>query len=203
MVAIRLAAGFLTLLLAGPALAQDAPRVAIRGTIETVANDGQSVQVLTREGAHVTMRIKQPARINTVVAATLADIKPGGYVGAGAMPGADGVQIAMEIHIFPEAMRGSGEGFRAFDLAPGSTMTNGSIQARVDGVNGPKLTVTYKGGEKTIAIDDKTRIVSFEAGSPADLKPGAAVVARGAKAADGAYDVAFVVVGKNGVKPPM
>jgi hypothetical protein len=203
MVAIRLAAGFLALLLAGPALAQDAPRVAIRGTIETVANDGQSVQVLTREGEHVTMRLKQPPRINTVVAATLADIKPGLFVGAGAMPGAGGVQIAMEVHIFPEAMRGSGEGFRAFDLAPGSTMTNGSIQARVDGVNGPKLTVTYKGGEKTIAIDDKTRIVSFEAGSPVDLKPGAAVVARGVKAADGAYDVAFVVVGKNGVKPPM
>ena len=203
MVAIRLAAGLVALLLAGPALAQDAPRVAIRGAIESVASDGASLQVLTREGEHVTLRLKQPSRINAVVAATLADIKPGSYVGAGAMPGADGVQIAMEVHIFPESMRGAGEGFRAFDLAPGSTMTNGSIQARVDGVNGPKLTVTYKGGEKTIAIDNKTHIVAFEAGSPADLKPGAAVVARGVKAADGVYDVAIVLVGKDGVKPPM
>lgn len=203
MVAIRLAAGFLALLLAGPASAQDAPRAPIRGTIESVAGDGASLQVLTREGEHVTVRLKQPPRINAVVAATLADIKPGLFVGAGAMPGADGVQIAMEVHIFPEAMRGSGEGFRAFDLAPGSTMTNGSIQAQVNGVDGPRLTVAYKSGQQTIVIDSHTQIVSFEAGSPADLKPGAAVVARGVKAADGVYDVAFVAVGKNGVKPPM
>jgi hypothetical protein len=202
MFAIRLAAGLVALLLAAPASAQTAPRAAIRGTIESVAPDGV-VQVLTREGEHVTMRLKQPPRISAVVAATLADIKPGLFVGAGAMPGADGVQIAMEVHIFPEAMRGAGEGFRPFDLAPGSTMTNGSIQARVDGVDGPKLTVAYKGGQQTIAIDSKTRIVRFEAGSPADLKSGAAVVARGVKASDGVYDVAFVVVGKNGVKPPM
>ena len=88
----------------------------------------------------------------------------------------------MEVHIFPEAMRGTGEGFRPFDLAPKSSMTNGNISARVDATTGPKLTVTYKGGEQTIVVDPKTPIVAFEPGAKTDLKPGAAIIARGPEA---------------------
>ncbi|HSU99806.1 MAG TPA: hypothetical protein VLI91_06855, partial [Roseiarcus sp.] len=110
---------------------------------------------------------------------------------------------AMEVHIFPEAMRGTGEGFRPFDLAPKSSMTNGAISARVDATTGPKLTVTYKGGEQTIVVGPKTPIVAMEPGAKADLKPGAAIIARGPKQADGSINAAFVLVGKDGLVPPM
>ena len=109
----------------------------------------------------------------------------------------------MEVHIFPEAMRGTGEGFRPFDLGPKSSMTNGNISARVDATTGPKLTVTYKGGEQTIVVDPKTPIVAFEPGAQTDLKPGAAIIARGPKQGDGSIDAAFVLVGKDGLVPPM
>jgi Domain of unknown function (DUF5666) len=107
------------------------------------------------------------------------------------------------VHIFPEALRGTGEGYRPFDLAPGSSMTNGSLSARVDGVEGPTLTVTYHGGQQTIRVDAKTPIVGFEPGSHADLKPGAAVIARGARAEDGVVDATRIIVGKDGLVPPM
>ena len=109
----------------------------------------------------------------------------------------------MEIHIFPEAMRGTGEGFRPFDLAPNSSMTNGAISARVDAASGPKLTVSYKGGEQTIVVDPKTPIVAFEPGDRNELKAGAAIIARGPKQADGTIDAAAVLVGKDGLVPPM
>ncbi|MBV8473421.1 MAG: hypothetical protein JO107_06180, partial [Hyphomicrobiales bacterium] len=104
----------------------------------------------------------------------------------------------------PEAMRGAGEGFRPFDLAPGSSMTNGAIEARIDGVAGPKLTVIYKGGQQTIDIVANTPIVRLAPGARSDLKPGAAMIARGATAvADGVYEAGAVIVGKDGLTPPM
>ena len=96
-------------------------------------------------------------------------------------------------------MRGTGEGFRPFDLMPGSTMTNGNIDARVDATSGPKLTVTYKGGQQTIVVDPKTPIVALEPGAQTNLKPGAAIIARGPKQEDGSIDAAFVLVGKDGL----
>ena len=99
-------------------------------------------------------------------------------------------------------MRGTGEGFRPFDLAPKSSMTNGNISARVDATTGPKLTVTYKGGEQTIVIDPKTPIVALAPGARTDLKPGAAIIARGPKQGDGSIDAAFVLVGKDGLVTP-
>ena len=109
----------------------------------------------------------------------------------------------MEVHVFPEAMRGTGEGHRPFDLAPGSTMTNGAVSARVDGVDGANLTVTYNGGQQVIAVDPKTPIVSFTTGARTDLKPGAAIVARGAKESDGSIDAVRILVGKDGLVPPL
>ena len=136
--------------------------------------------------------------------AALTDVKPGSFIGVAALPGEGNELKAMEVHIFPEAMRGTGEGFRPFDLGPKSSMTNGNISARVDATTGPKLTVTYKGGEQTIVVDpeDADRRLS----SPArrtDLKPGAAIIARGPKQEDGSIDAAFVLVGKDGLVPPM
>ena len=184
------------------AFAEEAPVVAVRATIEAVADDGASLSVRTRSGEAATLRLKPATSVTLVVPATLADVKPGLFIGVAALPGA-GVQNALEVHIFPESMRGVGEGFRPFDLAPGSTMTNGAVEARIDSVDGPKLTVTYKGGQQTIVVDKSTPIVGLAPGARANLKAGAAIVARATKAADGAYEATRILVGKDGLTPPM
>jgi hypothetical protein len=110
----------------------------------------------------------------------------------------------MEVHIFPEAARGQGEGFRQFDLAPGSTMTNANVSARVDSVSGPRLTLAYKGGEKTLVVDKETPIVTFAAGETSDLKTGASIDIFGAtESAGGAFEAGRIVIGRNGTKVPM
>jgi hypothetical protein len=190
-------------LLAVPAFAQNAPMAVARATIESVAPDGASLAAKTRAGEDRTIRLNPKTRLVLVVPATLADVKPGSFIGVAAMPGEGGEQKAMEVHIFPEAMRGTGEGFRQYDLAPGSTMTNGNIDARVDATSGPKLIVTYKGGQQTIVVDQKTPIVAFDPGAKDELKPGAAIIARGSKQGDGAIDAAFVLIGKDGLVPPL
>jgi hypothetical protein len=174
----------------------------LRGAIESV--NGDTLVVHTRGGEMATVRLKQPALVAAVVKADLADIKPGLFVGAAAEPGPDGALKALEVHIFPEAMRGLGEGSRPFDLTPNSSMTNGNITAKVDGVDGPKLTVTYKGGEQAIIVDKTTPIVAMAGGAADDLKPGAGIIvfATG-KGADGVYEAQRIIVGRDGVKPPM
>jgi hypothetical protein len=199
----RLVAAAFALVFVGAAFAQQAPPVAVRATIEAVAEDGGSLSVRTRSGEAATVRLQPTTSVTLVVPATLADVKPGLFIGVAAMPGEGGVQNALEVHIFPESMRGVGEGFRPFDLAPGSTMTNGAVEARIDGVDGPKLTVTYKGGQQTIVIDKSTPIVALAPGARGDLKAGAAIFARAVKAADGAYEATRILVGKDGLTPPM
>lgn len=186
-----------------PALAQNQPVASARATVETVSADGQSLGVRTRAGEEQTVHLNPKTRFVLVVPATLADVKPGSFIGVAALPGEGSELKAMEVHIFPEAMRGAGEGFRPFDLAPNSSMTNGNLSARVDATTGPKLTVTYKGGEQTIVVDPKTPIVALAPGAQTDLKPGASIIARGHKQEDGSIDAAFVLVGKDGLVPPM
>lgn len=184
------------------ASAQDAPPRIIRGSIVSV--DGMKVAVHARSGESVTLHLKPDQQIIAVVPAKLADIKAGAYVGVAAMPGSDGVLKAMEVHIFPESQRGSGEGFRPFDLAPGSSMTNGAISAKVDAVDGPSLTVAYKGGEQRIKVDPATPIVTFAPGEPADLKPGADIdIFRPTATGERTYEAGRIAVGRNGTKVPM
>ena len=198
-----LIAAALVFALSAPAWAQATPSTAVRGVIERVAADRESLDVKTREGNERTLQLPRDAKIARVVAASLADVKPGAYVGVAAVPGDDGSLKALEVHIFPESMRGAGEGFRPFDLAPGSTMTNGAVNARVEQVNGPQIVVAYKGGEQTIAVDKSTPIVAIEPGGLGDLMAGAAIVARGAAGEGGAYEARRIVVEVGGVTPPM
>ncbi len=198
---IPLAATFV--LAVTPALAQNPPVASARATIQTISADGSALKVRTRAGEDQTVHLNPKTRFVLVVPATLADVRAGSFIGVAALPGEGNELKAMEVHIFPEAMRGTGEGFRPFDLAPKSSMTNGNISARVDATTGPKLTVTYKGGEQTIVVDPKTPIVAFEPGAQTALKPGAAIIARGPKQKDGSIDAAFVLVGKDGLVPPM
>ena len=203
MISLRIALAAAIVLGVTPAFPQNAPVASSRATIQTVSADGSALNVHTRAGEDQTVHLNPKTRFVLVVPAALTDVKPGSFIGVAALPGEGSELKAMEVHIFPEAMRGTGEGFRPFDLAPKSSMTNGNISARVDAATGPKLTVTYKGGEQTIVVDPKTPIVAFEPGAKTDLKPGAAIIARGPKQADGSIDAAFVLVGKDGLVPPM
>jgi hypothetical protein len=185
-------------LAAGAAFAQTP--ATLRGAVAAVSGD--ALTMTSREGQTVTVHLSPKTRVLAVVRASAADLKPDSFVGVAAVPDGDGLK-ALEVHIFPEAMRGTGEGSRAFDLAPGSSMTNGALKLRVDGVKGDEMTVTYKGGEQTIRLPKDAPIVAFAAGDRADLKPGAGAIARGTRQADGGFDAAAVVVGRDGVNPPM
>ncbi|RBP17298.1 hypothetical protein DFR50_103185 [Roseiarcus fermentans] len=186
-----------------PAGAQTQPTAVARGAIERVSPDGATLVTRTRDGREQTIRLGDASTVTLVLSATLADVKPGAFIGVAAVPGDGGALKAMEVHIFPESMRGTGEGHRPFDLAPGSTMTNGAVAARVDGVGGASVTVTYNGGQQVIAVDPGAPIVSFAPGARADLKPGAAVVARGPREGDGTIDAMRILVGKDGLVPPL
>jgi hypothetical protein len=202
-VRMPLIAAALLLALAAPAWAQAPPSVAVRGVIERVAPDRASLDVKTRDGAETTLRLSADATVARVLAASLADVKPGVYVGVAAAPGEGGALKALEVHIFPESMRGVGDGYRPFDLAPGSTMTNGAVNARVEQADGPRIVVAYNGGQQTITVGASTPIVAMEPGGLGDLTAGAAIVARGGAGEGGSFEARRIVVGVGGVVPPM
>ena len=192
---------FLLALFVAPAFAQSTS--ALRATVDAVAADGASFTAHSRSGEPATVRLKPDTRYIALVPGDVKDLKQGAFIGVTAVPDGDAGLKALEVHIFPEAMRGTGEGSRPYDLAPKSSMTNGALNERVDSVDGPKLTVSYKGGSQTIRIDASTAIVAVEPGDKAELKAGAAVIARGVKAADGVIDAGAVLIGRNGLVPPM
>ena len=136
------------------------------------------------------MRVPDGARIVAVARATLADVKPGSYVGIAALPRPDGTQLALEVLIFPEAMRGAGEGHRPWDLMPESTMTNATVAEVVSEVSGPVLTLKYKDGDKSITVPPEAPIVTFVPADRSDIKPGVGVFTSVTKAADGTASTA-------------
>jgi hypothetical protein len=192
--------GALTMVVSGnAALAQDTVRV--RGTIESI--DGSTYVIKARDGADLRVALADKAQIAAVAKASLADIKQGLFVGVTAMPQADGSLSALEVHIFPEAMRGTGEGHYAWDLRPQSTMTNASVDQVVTAVNGQTLTLKYKNGEAKIFVPADTPIVAYVNGDNNDLKPGAKVFIAAIKQPDGTLQGRAWRVGREGVTPPM
>jgi Domain of unknown function (DUF5666) len=182
------------------ALAQDTVRV--RGTIERV--DGQTYIVKSRDGAELKVVLADNARVVAIVKASLSDIKPGSFVGVTGMPQADGSQRAIEVHIFPEAMRGTGEGHYPWDLRPQSTMTNANVEQTVTGVDGQTLTMKYKDGEKKIIVPPDVPIVTYVLSDQSELKPGAKIfIAAAKKQPDGTLQAPRVNFGKDGITPPM
>ena len=181
------------------ALAQDTVRV--RGTIESI--DGPTYLIKAREGAELKVVLADKAQIAAVVTASLTDIKQGLFVGVTAMPQADGSLSAVEVHIFPEAMRGTGEGHYSWDLRPKSTMTNANVDQVVTAVDGQTLTLKYKDGEKRIFVPADTPIVAYVRGDNNDLKPGARVFIAAVKQPDGTLQGRAWRIGRDGVTPPM
>ena len=196
------AVGLAAILAAPMAWSQDTPPVRVRGTIERI--ESPVFVVKSRDGAELKVVLAENAAAVGVVKATLADIKPGSFVGVAAMPQPDGTQRALEVLIFPEAMRGTGEGHYPWDLQPKSTMTNANVEQVVTGVDGPTLTVKYKDGDKKIIVPPDVPIVTFAPGDKADLKPGTKIfIGASKKLADGTLQAARVNYGKDGLTPPM
>ena len=189
-----------TIALATAASAQDAKPVRVRGTVEAV--DGKMVTIKSRDGAEVKAKLTDNATISAVVKASYADIKQNSFIGVTGMPQADGSQKCVEIHIFTEAMRGTGEGHRPWDLQPNSTMTNATVE-QVTAVGDHQITLKYKDGEKKIVVGPECPIVSYAPGKPEDLKPGAKIfIGAATKEADGTLSVARINVGRDAA-PPM
>jgi hypothetical protein len=188
------------LLAPAEARAQAARLVRIRATVDSA--DANSINLTTRAGQKITMAIASDTVIVAIVPIKLEDIKPGSFIGSAAMPQPDGTQRALEVHVFPENMRGIGEGHRPFDLRPQSTMTNGTV-GTVSGTTSRTLTVTYKDGQKTIVVPPDTPVVTYEPGSRALLIPGAHVIVMGTEASDGQLSASRISVGKDGLVPPM
>src|SRR6266516_1983470 len=176
-------------------------RRAARGTIERV--DGPIYVVKARDGTELKLTLADKPSIAALVKASLSDIKQGSFVGVTSMPQADGSVSALEVHIFPEAMRGTGEGHYPWDLRPQSTMTNANVEQVGAGVDGQTLTLKYKDGEKKIFVPADTPIVIYEPGDKTDLKPGAKVFIIAAKQPDGTLQGRAWRVGRDGVTPPM
>jgi hypothetical protein len=176
-------------------------RVRVRGTV--IGLDGQTLNVKTREGDTAKVTLADGWAVSGMVKASLADIKPGDFVGIASLPRSAGGDGALEVLIFPAAMKGTNEDSYGWDLKPNSTMTNGTVANAVKGVDGHEMTVTYNGGEKKITVPDGAPIVTFGPATPADLTPGKAVFVPGEKNAAGIISTKRVVVEMNGVAPPM
>ena len=192
-------AGFL----AAAPLAADAQQqpLRLRGTIEKA--DGNALSLKSTDGAQHQLTLTDNALIVAVVKASMAEVKEGTFLGSAAMPQPDGSQRALEVHIFPEQMRGTGEGHRPYAPVPNSTMTNGAAGGTtVTGVDGSTMTVKFKGGEKKIVVPPNVPIVRYEIGGKADLKSGAKfTVLAATKKPDGTLEASRINVGRDGVEP--
>ena len=185
-----------------PAMAQQAPTpTRVRGTIEAV--DGDVIAVKSRSGEDFKLRMTGDIRVVGIAKISLSDIKVGSFIGTTTVPGPDGSQNAVEVHVFPEDMRGTGEGSRPFDLRPNSTMTNATVATTVAGNDGHTLLIKYKDGEKKVTVAPDTPVVTYAPADKSELKAGAKVIAQMKKLPDGSFETNRVSVGRDGLTPPM
>lgn len=203
----RMAAGSLVII-AGllPALilasqADAATRARVRGTVESL--DGNALKIKSQDGKDFTVTLSSDWSTRGRYKVTAADIKPGDFVGIASQPTASGVNGALEVVVFPASMKGTGEGDRAWFAKPNSSMTNATVTNAVKSVDGPTLTLTYKGGERKIAIPPGTPIVTLGPAKKEDVKPGASVLVSGDGTGDTTISSKMVEVEESGPLPPM
>jgi PKD repeat protein len=192
-------AALAAVLAASSAFAQQQQTIRIRGPIQAV--DGSTLTVKAGEAGDLKVKLADNAAVFGVVKASLADIKPGSFIGVGATPQADGSQRAIQIMIFADVQRGTGEGHRPWDR-PNTTMTNATVDQTVAGVDGQVVTVKYKDGEKKIIVGPDAVIRAYVVGSKDELKPGANImIVRATKQPDGTFGADRVNVGRDGIEP--
>jgi hypothetical protein len=185
----------------GTVLAQSPPTVRIRGEIQTL--EGNVLTIATREGDTATVKLADDFGVSAVVPADMAAIEEGSFIGTAAMPQPGGELRALEVLVFPEALRGTGEGHYPWDLMPESTMTNATVSSTVSSREGRNVTLTYQGEERTVFVPEDVPIVTLESGDATLLTPGNHVFINAQEQADGTLTAARVAVGKDGLVPPM
>ena len=184
------------------AIAQQSPTpTRVRGTIESV--DGDVLSVKSRSGEDVKLRMTGDMRVVGIIKISLSDIKLGSFIGTTTVPGPDGSQNAVEVHVFPEDMRGTGEGTRPYDLRPNSTMTNATVAETLAGNDGQTLMIKYKDGEKKVVVAPDTPVVTYVPADKSDLKRGARIIAFVKQLPDGSFETNRISVGRDGLTPPM
>lgn len=191
--------GLVTLFAAG--VQAQTPQTRIRGTVERL--EGQSLTVKTSEGTTTTIALVPSYSVGAVVKASMADIKKGSFIGVGARPQAGGGLTAVQVFIFPEAMRGTGEGHRPWAVLPDSTMTNATVAETVSRVDGSSVTLSYPGGEQTIAITPEANIIMAAPAQAADLVAGAQVALTASRQADGSLSSNRVTIARAGAQLPL
>ena len=203
---ILIATAVVTAFAGSAVYAQQPQAQRLAGTIERV--DGNTIFAKGRDGSAITLQLADNAVVTAVFKATVDEIKPGAYIGSGAVPQADGSQKAVEVHIFAESMRGQGDGHRpGWYSAPNGTMTNGAVEptgtvSTVGAGGEPTFVVKYKEGDKRIVVPANAHIVRYEVGSKDDLKAGAPFsIQAAAKQPDGTFTTPRINVGKDGGQP--
>jgi hypothetical protein len=177
------------------------PPVRIRGTVEKI--DGTNLTIKANSGQSMKVKLADNYVVMGIAKASLADLASGKFIGTTTVGERDGALVALEVHIFPENMRGTGEGHYDWDLRPTSKMTNANV-ANVTNLGKDRvLTVQYKGGEKKVLVPEKAVIVSFTPTDRSELKPGAKVFTVTQRQPDGSLTAARVNVGLKGQVPPM
>jgi hypothetical protein len=184
------------------AIAQQPPTpTRVRGIIEGV--DGDVLMVKSRSGEDVKLHMTGDIKVAGIIRISLADIKLGSFIGTTTVPGADGRQNAVEVHVFPENLRGTGEGSRPYDLKPNSTMTNATVAETVAGNDGQTLMIKYKDGEKKVTVSPDTPVVTYVPGEKSDLTAGAKIITFVKQLPDGSFETNRISVGRDGLTPPM
>ena len=182
----------------GLAFAQT-PATRVRGAIASIS--GAEMNVMQADGTAAAIHLADNFQVAAIGKGSLADIKPGTFIGAGARPQPDGTQVAVQVVIFPEAMRGTGEGHRAWAVLPEATMTNATVADTVASVNGPLMTLKYKDGEKKLSIPADALILTFGPADKSALVAGVQVQLFATKATDGSLTATRVTLIKDGVNP--
>ena len=192
---------FVLIGVAAAALAQTAPTVRVRGAVQAL--DGQTLVVKAREGDTLRIVLADNYVVMAVRPIAVDSIKAGAYVGAASMKQADGSFKALEVLVFPDSARGSGEGHYPWDLQPESMMTNATIGSVAEGTDGRRIVLTNKDGSFNMTVPPGVPVVTFEPGEKSMLMPGAKVFIGTQKQPDGRLTAARVLVGKDGLTPPM
>jgi hypothetical protein len=195
--ALHIATAVALAVAAAAAFAQE--NVRVRGTIESW--DGPAFVLRAGEAAPMKVTLAEKAGVFGVAKATLADIRPGAFIGVGAVPQADGSQRAIQVTIFAESQRGTGEGHRPWDR-PNTTMTNATVETTVAAVDGPTVMVKYRDGQQKIVVPPDATIRAYVASDKSELKPGAAIIVMNAvKKPDGTIEATRINVGRDGIVP--
>ena len=194
------AAMVVMLAFAGAAIAQS-PGTRLRGEVEAL--NGTTLTLKAADGREIKVALAPGFSVGGMVAAKASDIAKGSFIGVGAKPQADGTLLAVQVVIFPEAMRGTGEGHRPWGVLPDATMTNATVAETVSRVDGANLVLSYPGGEQKVAITPEATILMAAPAEASELKPGAQVAMTASRQADGSYSTSRVTVAKAGAKLPL